>query len=409
MGVSPTKLKTIQLRREQAKANGVKPHPEDRSDFDNYFIILHEFAHLFILDWTPAKSLAKAALSLSYESIMQLITSSVPIEEAWKGFTVCTDILNETENNIAFVEELIATAYAIRILELEILPGGMWTGFQEELALLIETVLANEEINFPGFRTYYKRIKVLIPLMMRHRHLAANIIPLLQPVRINKNGRLGAYNTRNYIDTVLNIIESPENAEEAYQRLLVLNEKELKGWIAALLLVTKQFMEPFELTKEVWNIFMPDLEYLVFTLTRNGPGADYISLAEHVIEKFLTVTAADGLLPKKYKADYVVLSPVVKRTHNYDKLRMSFHGIDFPPSISLRYRNYTRVLFFEGLRQQILARKGFVCPNQQLPNRDLGCRCEPEVQELLRTLYYLARDGLFGPGEWSLPPCLPLR
>jgi hypothetical protein len=65
-------------------------------------------------------------------------------------------------------------------------------------------------------------------------------------------------------------------------------------------------------------------------------------------------------------------------------------------------RDHRAILFFEGLRQQLLARKGIICPF------NLGrirCQCTKEIHSSLARLSSLAADGLFGSGEWSSLPC----
>jgi hypothetical protein len=65
-------------------------------------------------------------------------------------------------------------------------------------------------------------------------------------------------------------------------------------------------------------------------------------------------------------------------------------------------RSHRAILFFEGLRQQLLARKGIICPFNLGRKR---CRCTKEIHSWLARLSKLAADGLFGSGEWSSLPC----
>jgi hypothetical protein len=63
---------------------------------------------------------------------------------------------------------------------------------------------------------------------------------------------------------------------------------------------------------------------------------------------------------------------------------------------------YGTLLFFESLRQQITARKGFICPFNKSTRK---CNCSKQIRSQLLRLSHLAVDGLFGKGEWFLLPC----
>src|SRR5207248_10607362 len=104
---------------------------------------------------------------------------------------------------------------------------------------------------------------------------------------------------------------------------------------------------------------------------------------------------------------FLILEFIRKKTHSF--LTLNKTSYLYPHADERLY-----LLFYEGIRQQLLVRKGFVCPNNHLnrekelgrSGKSLPCRCPTAVQEFLTILSLLAFDGLFGPGEWSLPPCL---
>ena len=87
-----------------------------------------------MLDWTPAKELAKIPLALSYSQIFQLMcvgTSSHPsrteaAKRVWERFLGNTHILEEIMRAIEFVEELFATEMLIKALEERTRPGRKW-------------------------------------------------------------------------------------------------------------------------------------------------------------------------------------------------------------------------------------------------------------------------------------------
>jgi hypothetical protein len=82
--------------------------------------------------------------------------------------------LNNIQKNIEFAEELIATGFAIKQMEIATLPGGMWEGCQEELDSIKNQVLGEDE---------YKEIKPLIDFMCDKPKYGAMLIPFLEPVK----------------------------------------------------------------------------------------------------------------------------------------------------------------------------------------------------------------------------------
>jgi hypothetical protein len=66
--------------------------------------------------------------------------------------------------------------------------------------------------------------------------------------------------------------------------------------------------------------------------------------------------------------------------------------------------DFLPVIWLEGIRQQLRKKKGIVCPLSCSFNV-LRCRCTARWYKAVNRLSKLAKDGAFGPGEWSLLPC----
>ncbi len=395
----------IRLRRNQI--NRAKPHPEDRADFEDWFIYLHEFTHLLVLDWTPAKELAKLYLSLCYGFIFQLGSSALPAEEAWKEFTECTSYLNQIEKSIGFVEELFATALALKTMETLTLPGRTWTGFQEELEELKENALVNEEKHFTGFCAAYERTEPIINLMFGKDHLASYIVPILQPVLRVEGEYLRAYDARARLDVILNLLEGVENVDEASRRLQGLNEQDKEDWRHVLDILMKWVEQPISeeedgiehvyggFARRLWNISKGDLKDRSkdFFCCYSWPDIT------QAIERFQEVFSGGSPLGS---GNVIALQQKMYGAKRF--LEMYYWG---DLSISQVVKDdHVALLCYEGIRQQLVARKGFFCPFNRGRRR---CQCSPEGQKFLQQLSHLAFDGLFGPGEWSSPPCLTLR
>jgi hypothetical protein len=390
-------MNAIRLRRLN---NDIKPQPEELDDFYDWFIHLHEYIHLLYLDWTPAKELARLVLSLCYDSITQLLNPYVPAEQAWKEFSEALSDMSQIEKNIGFVEELIATAVAMRAMERQILPGGMWIGFQEELETLKESALANEENNYSGFRAAYERIQPIIQLLFGEPVLVSYIVPLFQPVLKTENNIPLTCDAHAHLAAIFKLLDDVENVEEAYQRLEWLNEQEEEGWKLTLDTLIKWAREPVNekdgikhfyglFARKLWNISKGNVkEHIVAnSLLRATP----TQMFQDVIASGSPLGGGSGILLQR---DMYKTQPFLSVNYFGDNIEEEVRD------------DQLTLLFYEGIRQQLIAREGFICPYNKGLQR---CNCKRIIQRHFLRLSHLALDGLFGPGNWSLPPCLVSR
>ncbi len=412
-------LEKINQRR-QRRTTRRKPNLEDRNDFYDWFIYLHEYAHHRYLYWTPAKEAAKIFLSLSYYYLdqLQLTSAADEIEGNWERFTNCTKILDKIEKKIGFVEELMATAMSINAMEFQTLPGGWWTGFQEELARLKERALANEEKSFPGFRAAYKRIEPVVKLMYGNYDLMGSMLPLIQPIfrfedEEDEDEVLMAFDAYPHLEIVCEmILLGGKHLASQYLKETIESEEAriaMEGWETALTLQI-DLIRDFEAARAENNlkshpgIFMQKLLNLARGAFERRGDRLVINPVEHAdhsrrtLQDFYTTFTTSP-------AGIMILQRDVRGARSF--IDMYHYNMSDTPVPNDVIEDHTNLLFCEGIRQQVVARKGFICPFYKGQQH---CQCKQVVRKMYQRLYDFASRGLFGwGGDWSLPPCFFLK
>jgi hypothetical protein len=232
---------------------------------------------------------------------------------------------------------------------------------------------------------------------------ASYVIPLLQPIK-TENKTLLADDARVHLDLVLNELESIDNAEAARQGLQQLYKQKRDEWRLALGLLYKWAKESVNenddieysyrhFAQKLWSISKWNLE----TQQQNDTEDDFWFYAPEKLQgTFSNGSAFDTGI-------YITLQREMYRTQRF--LAVYQWEMDDPVPQEVK-NDQLLLLFFEGLRQQLEARKGFLCPYSKGRQH---CQCNQPIREYLRRLSHLASDGLFGAGEWSLSPCLAAR
>jgi hypothetical protein len=425
-----TDIKSIQVS--HLTTNRTDPNTMDIIDFNKWFIYLHEFIHLMYLDWTPAKEVARLLLSLCYNCIA-LLQINLPAayyldEEIWETFQGWTRKLEQIERNIGFVEELFATALAIKAMEAQIPSDEIYAEYQQKLKMLKEEALIGEEKNFPtnnkqnlpGFRVVYKRINFLSQIMLGNHEFASLIIPLLQPVIKVEEWEDQFPKTLDARENLNNILDAIENAARRrpdYNSTYSTNcwgnsalkkrkQENDEAWSLALTLQRLWASETIEEKGKVdiENLRGAFIKYLLDISKhsrRNTPGYP------HQFRDLTSKGEIKRTFQKSYARGFPIRSGsviILQRDFYKNQAFIAIHSywIGDPPSQN-ELGSHRRLLFFEGIRQQLVARKGFLCPfNQGKPE----CQCDKKTKQGLQRLAHLASDGLFGPGDWSFPPCV---
>ncbi len=388
------------------------PTGEDYYDLQDFFIFHHEIVHLQNLDWTPAKDLARIVLATCYAAIFRLLISdsTQQVESAWKDLGTFTQRLNEIEKSIKFVEELFANAWTFRVLEVSTRPGGKWAGFGKLLETLKENVLNTEEDKFPGFSTAYDSIQPLISLLLNNPSISSVILPLLQPIEEWGVKLPQAINAREHLERMLalpfirNYPKLPPGKSEGWIEIKYyleqMREKHFRRWKQLLALMLNlswgkeviSISTPF--TLPLWLISHGDLP-------AEGSYEDAMLHASQTLRDLGNLRSRFNIKPNIYAS----LEPRVGRKgQGFIGVRLGTHRngkVDEDEADSI-----LNLLLFEAIRQQLIARKGIICPFNQ--GRRL-CQCPPARREALDRLYHIAKDTFFKKDElndWNPLPCL---
>jgi hypothetical protein len=387
----------VAIHQRREKASAARLTTQDQADFQDWFNLIHEIIHLWQLEWTPAKELAKTYLATSYTLIAMLISednlTSWLAEATWNSFQQSTDGLAQIAESIGLVEELFATAITSKRLEERVQPKTMWAGFQDELAHLTQEALQQEEKSFFGFCDLYERVLPLVDLM-RDPHMRSMLTPILQPVVFPEDGTAPyARDAVANLKLVLQLVEGKETLHALGNSLRPLIADIATGWKDALWLQQNFAQQPLR-EEGGRQIFHGRFSEYLWKVCRG-------TLAE-TPDATTAVAMFLGALRKGEWLGSNVLLLEPQRYRRRDVIGTSWYPIttsELPPDIE---GAHYILLFFEGLRQQLLIGKGIVCPFSRGSKR---CRCSPQERATLLRLSALAVDGAFGPGEWSLLPC----
>jgi hypothetical protein len=380
----------------------------DVDAFRDWLIVSHEFAHLYYLEWTPAKELARTYLALSYEPIADLMTadrlSDQDVVDAWHRLQLWTQPLAQIEESVAFVEELVATAIAFNAMAMQTGRGGLWTGFDEVLMHTQREFVAAEEEQFGGFGEALMRFEPLLRLIYGNSEFAAFVVPLLQPVKVYQTDAWRppfALDARAALDAILALTSGCESAADAVAQLQELEQETSAEWRLALGLQMSYARERAgtdgerpppraELAQMLWRIGRGDFVA--------GTIEEVTAEAARAIAAFRARIATDSRLGL---ANLVLLQPRRWRRRLVMNLGWWVADEDVVPEDVQEAHLGTVVL--EGLREQLLTGQGIVCPKN--PEGTSRCDCPLPWRKAMLRLARLAESGAFGPGEWSSLPC----
>jgi hypothetical protein len=406
---SRTPLSDVMVMKQRRLQGGTaQPTAKERDDFLTWAIWLHEHAHLLLLDWTPAKELAKIWLAFCYADIAQLLFSPLKTaKNVWANFLDHAGRFDAIGNTIEFVEELLATEFMLKAMEAQTLSGGMWSGFQDMLSSHEAKWLAGQEEKFPGFQAMHNRIQPFMQLAYNNPPFVAAVMPLLQPVKMDEDGALYILDSREYLNLLLDLIEGAENAEVAKDRLRPLYKEVGYDWLNALYLQFYIAREPRAekerlysyrrfFIKQLWKTSRGELE--------EGYVEDTKDHAWRAAEKFRSsISQGSWLGPSAH----FWLHPYVSRGRDF--ITGTYIADDPDDNYNLGDVKEAQgiILLYEALRQQLLTRKGIICPLALFAGNPQVCLCDKKMRTSLERLYHLAKE-LFGPGgasDWSELPC----
>lgn len=404
----------VKQKRQQKSSTKSRLTEQDREDFRIWFSLLHETTHLWFLDWTPAKELAKVYLARCYDLILRLVFDEKPswlsAESYWKSIELLEERLKQIEQNIVFVEELIAAVVSLGAMKTQVQPGGMWTGFHDELELLKAEALAVGDRFFPGFEEDFENITPLLRWMSNNPSVASHVVPLLQPIDVNVGDKLPrALDARSNLYSLVQLVDGVESAEEALLRLQPLIKESIQAWKIVLGIQIEMSQEAPIKEGGRWTTYGRIAQALLRVSRAALEDGSVDSTGEssaQMIKRVQSTISAGSPVGASTLA-------VLRRYTHKDRSFIGFRWLDgSEPTLAGAVQEEIKgdqlvILMLEGLREQLLAKRGIVCPcsvlSKQL-NRG-GCQCRPVLRRGLVRLSEWAQDGLFGPGEWSPLPC----
>lgn len=373
----------------------VEAPPEYQSSTDAMkviFIIWHEMMHMDLMGRTPAKQLAKTHLDLCYHAIERFMRGRgtvAPDIRILEAFWDATEALAEIANKIVLVEELLATAVAIRALDNFSRPGGLFEGKTEMVREIEQLALQEEEQALPGFERLYRQTGRMLDFLMNSQDFRMLV---LQPI-VENAGQFEAADASLHLAELLTAVNKARSPDA----------------------VVKDYGPQSDEQRRLFEIIRSDgVKHRTVFVTDSGQrlnagffasGLDKLrgteltfAASEHEeLETEVTKDLLRGM--SMFGAPMMLVWPT--RNGNETVLNCDWwHRADQDTMV---YGGHHVIMLFEAIRQQLLAGSGFSCPSN-LKNGQ-PCRCHPEVRRGLFRLADLARDGLFGAGEWHSPTC----
>ena len=395
-------LFTDELRASGALESSEQRRPARATDLVNAFVFLHEIGHLWYLDWTPAKELARTYLAYSYDQLTALmfrVEQRVDDVQSFAALGNFSARLGAVYREVGLVEELVATAGADLAIRDQMAEGGRWAGFESALDALVARVLDAEEASLPGFAALYPVALRLVRHLRSSTKIVAAAVPLLQ--RVATDDPVHALNAVPDLVAVEAALTEEKDVENRTARLEQLNAARDQDWWVALGLQLAAIGEP-EVQDDGARSFVGPYARMVWRISRgelapNDSGDPAGRAADWA--RYFRVRLTEGR--QVGPGASVLLEPVqLDRGRTMINARWWRLPGDEPPA-GLR-ADHLGIARLEALRQQILARTGFVCPEYR---GDGKCRCNPPFQRAVWHLHELAREGLFGPGSWERPGC----
>lgn len=381
--------------------------------FRDFVTMVHEAYHLWSLDWTPAKELARTYLAFVYASLNELLfspgRSAEELHETWSRFVWLNEQLGEIQERIALVEELVPTAGAFALI-LESRPLMMPLGraiAETVLPSIRATALKRQADQHKGFSEAYRGVETLIGYVVESMEFGSLALPLLQTVEIDEqDGLLHARSSDRCLAEVLSALENSTDIATATARLQPLRQRSEQNWHLVL-------RQQLDLIRE--HMRRPDDPA---TLAGRYAGALWYIARGHaayasedttnaVVSAELARTRDEGLFPLHLMPeDWLELYPTLYRGQQVLSTEWYPDEMQAPEMQDTLRTNAHALLFFEGIRLQLIRREGMVCPYGYLYRRGtLSCCCSPEIRAGMEHLARLAHSGVFGSGIWSLLRC----
>jgi hypothetical protein len=228
-------------------------------------------------------------------------------------------------------------------------------------------------------------------------------MPLLQPVRFYEEAGETYIdvinNSQENLQTILSLIEGIDNPKEVIQRLQPMHQELISGWHNVLASYVVGMQD---------NPEKPDLEMwiarMLWRINQCDPipeaGEDIEEQTGQMLEQMRKrIARPRGNIGPMY---FVGLWPATDKVQAL--IRWSTVQLGPDPITDALFEDFACILRFEGVRQQLRRRRGIICPLSTI-GHTLRCCCPARWYKAMKRLSKLAKDGAFGPGEWSSLPC----
>jgi TorA maturation chaperone TorD len=372
--------------------------PRIEDAFSN-FVFMHEMGHLWYLDWTPAKEVARTDFATSYGLIAALMyshRSDANLRRIWTRLQASEDRIDASTERIGLVEELVATAAAVEAIASQTGPGERWAECVDEMEVFVEEVLKAEESRLPGFTDLFPTARSLIREIRGNPAVVAAVVPLLQRVGVGSNP--APDETATTLESLWHLLQGATSADEKLRRLRQLTAQHDHEWEGALVRQIENMVEN-DSDRDTMNVhnFARRLWLISKGEPENPIDRSPAEVAVSIVAKLRrTIARGDRIGP----GSTLIIQPTTLGPGGPGRLSVSWWS-DTIENEDLK-ADHIKVAIMEALRQQIRERRGFICPYY---GASAECACGPLMREGIAHLYDLGRAGLFGRGDWFRPPC----
>jgi hypothetical protein len=336
--------------------------------------------------------LARMHLAESYALIWSLIYDESASDEHLLTIAAAldktTNDLARLEYRVGFIEELIATAMVAESTRSETHAGRMWAYCRHEGLAHIEHALAAECEVFPLFSAEYPRVERAVRYIRTEAAAPSTIrswlIPTLQAVERTAQGEYEPKGQEHF-DAVLQIFDEEPDPAQVIKALEPVFRDVVRDWLA-LLSESPSLVAGWEedaLTTEDYPNMAAQALFSgrdMYTTQGEDRNRSAVRRVSGTVERLRAGSASPGF--------FVLLHPEPGR-RRLRRRTFSPHG-EIPPDDI--FAMGLTVITTEAIRQQFLARRGFMCPWG--PGRARHCQCGRAARASYRRLASLARSGL---------------
>jgi hypothetical protein len=369
---------------------------------------MHENVHLVILSHSPVKDLARENMAYGYDTISVLSQASgrndLVIGQMWSAFRRINLRVAKSFEVVDFVEELIATAFAIRLQRGAVEPGEYLEAYRDEFDVATKLFLADHA---PELVRGYKRVLPLVDFIDGDPKFYSEVMPLVQPLEWRKDRLVAADATAQLYSLVDDLVK----ASSRRARMKLVRDRRAHfdpNWRIAVKLQQENAAKATQVAVNMGYRYGPMARRLLD-----------IGLSDQLYDR-IKLGGPVKDVENKYPSPHSSMSLINIRRHRgrsvfgWQNVRTDNCPPDETPTTPSLEATYWLLAFMEALRQQICVRRGIFCPfsahagwGGRGSDGSRRCQCPATMRAGLDRLADLGKAGLFGAGDWNSPPCQP--